>query len=50
MNAYLKFLSFFTSFECEIPDKYKKKLLSHLEATYLGWAVTYSRLPNTKMN
>jgi glycosyltransferase involved in cell wall biosynthesis len=48
MNAYLTFLSFFTSFECEIPDKYKKKLLSHLEATYLGWAVTYSRLPNTK--
>jgi glycosyltransferase involved in cell wall biosynthesis len=48
MNAYSTFLNIFTSFECEIPDKYKKKLLSHLEAMYLGWAVTYSRLPNTK--
>jgi len=48
MNDYSTFLNIFTSFECEIPDKYKKKLLSHLEAIYLGWAVTYSRLPNTK--
>jgi glycosyltransferase involved in cell wall biosynthesis len=48
MNAYSTFLNIFTSFECEIPDKYKEKLISHLEARYLGFKVTYSRLPNTK--
>jgi len=46
---YLIFLDIFTHYdECEIPDEYKKRLISHLEARYLGQVVTYSRLPNTK--
>jgi hypothetical protein len=46
---YLTFLDIFTHYdECEIPDEYKKRLISHLEARYLGQVVTYSRLPNTK--
>jgi len=44
----LTFLNIFSRFKCEIADEYKKKLISHLEAMYLGWAITYSRLPNTK--
>jgi glycosyltransferase involved in cell wall biosynthesis len=47
-DDYLTFLNIFSRFKCEIADEYKKKLISHLEAMYLGWAVTYSRLPNTK--
>ncbi|MFP3203052.1 MAG: glycosyltransferase family A protein [Sulfolobus sp.] len=48
-HDYLTFLDIFTHYEeCKIPDEYKMKLISHLEAMYLGWAVTYSRLPNTK--
>jgi glycosyltransferase involved in cell wall biosynthesis len=46
---YLTFLDIFTHYdECEIPDEYKKRLTSHLEARYLSQVVTYSRLPNTK--
>lgn len=46
---YLTFLDIFTHYdECEIPDEYKKRLISHLEARYLSMVVTYSRLPNTK--
>ena len=48
-NDYLTFLNIFTHcVECEIPDEYKKRLISHLEASYLRWVITYSRLPNTK--
>ena len=48
-HDYLTSLDIFTHHdECEIPDKYKKRLISHLEAEYLRWFVTYSRLPNTK--
>jgi glycosyltransferase involved in cell wall biosynthesis len=46
---YLTFLDVFTHYDkCQIPDEYKKNLISHLEARYLDLAVTYSRLPNTK--
>jgi len=46
---YLTFLDIFTHYEeCEIPDEYKKRLISHLEASYLSQVATYSRLPNTK--
>jgi len=46
---YLTFLDIFTHYdECKIPDEFKKRLISHLEAGYLGCAVTYSRLPNTE--
>jgi len=46
---YLTFLDIFTRYdECEIPNEYKKRLISHLEASYLRWVITYSRLPNTK--
>jgi glycosyltransferase involved in cell wall biosynthesis len=46
---YWTFLDIFTRYdECEIPDEYKKRLISHLEASYLRWVITYSRLPNTK--
>jgi glycosyltransferase involved in cell wall biosynthesis len=47
-DEYLTFLNIFSRFRCEIADEFKKKLISHLEAMYLGWAITYSRLPNTK--
>jgi len=45
---HLTFLNIFSFLECEIPNENKKKLISQLEAMYLGWKVTYSRLPNTK--
>jgi glycosyltransferase involved in cell wall biosynthesis len=46
---YWTILGIFTHYdECEIPDEYKKRLISHLEARYLSQVVTYSRLPNTK--
>ena len=48
-HDYLTFLDIFTHYdECKIPDEYKKRLISHLEARYLSMVVTYSRLPNTK--
>jgi len=46
---YWTFLDIFSNYEeCEIPNEYKKRLISHLEARYLSQVVTYSRLPNTK--
>jgi glycosyltransferase involved in cell wall biosynthesis len=46
---YSTFLDIFTHYdECEIPDEYKKRLISHLEASYLSQVITYSRLPSTK--
>jgi glycosyltransferase involved in cell wall biosynthesis len=46
---FMTFLDLFTHYdECEIPNEYKKRLISHLEASYVRWVITYSRLPNTK--
>jgi Glycosyltransferases involved in cell wall biogenesis len=42
-HDYWTFLDIFTHYdECEIPDEYKKRLISHLEGSYLSQVVTYS--------
>lgn len=48
MTDHLTLLDIFSSIECKISNEYKRRLILQLESMYLGWKVTYSRLPNTK--
>jgi hypothetical protein len=47
-SDHLLFLKMFSSFDCKITYKEKERLIKSIEAAYLGYKVTYSRLPNTK--
>jgi glycosyltransferase involved in cell wall biosynthesis len=44
----LLFLKMFSSFDCKITREEKERLIKSIEGAYLGWKVTYSRLPNTE--
>jgi len=48
MSDNLLFLKMFSSFDCKITREEKERLIKSIEGAYLGWKVTYSRLPNTK--
>ena len=48
VDSSLIILDLFSSIECKILDEYKRKLISHIEASYLSAKVTYSRLPNVE--
>ena len=44
----LLYLKMFSSLDCKITREEKERLIKTIEGAYLGWKVTYSRLPNTK--
>jgi hypothetical protein len=48
MSDNLLYLKMFSSFDCNITREEKERLIKSIERAYLGWKVTYSRLPNTK--